>query len=155
MGWRETRLTQFVKRYDEKLFVQKNYKGIQQIMREHFQLHPYDVDGITIHCLEPAHFHVVSLTDNWMDSGTPVEWGMLPIWNRLSEIDGQKRHSFVNDEMHRNQEKREKSKERARANMMEAKAYELRDAFKKTFSDVNTASMDKTDKRKLRECKFK
>lgn len=158
MGWREHRITQYLKKYDEKLFVSVNYKGVRQILREHYTYKPYDVDGVTIQCLEPAHFHVVSLTDTWTDLGEPVDWGMLPIWQKLCEMDCWSRQSFINSEFYDLQEKAKKSKERDFENKAEAMAYELRDSFKKTFSDVNISLLDKTEHKlinKEKTVKFK
>lgn len=147
-SWTEKRLTDVVRRHDEKLFVQKNYQGVLQVLRENFVLHAYDVNGKVIHALAPAPHYVMALTDTWAPNGRPVDWGVEPLLERLKFIDGWSKQSFVNSEMALQNEKSDQSKKRDFANKTEAFAYEFRDSFKKTFSDINTASMEKIERRK-------
>lgn len=148
MSWIETRLTGVVKRHDPKLFVQRNFKGVLQVLRENYVLHPYEVDDRVIHCLSPAHYYVMALTDTWGANGNPVEWGVEPILQRLKMIDCWSSQSFVSDEMEKQNDKADRSKERDLMNRTEAAAYEMHSSFKKTFSDVNTANMNKIDLRR-------
>lgn len=149
-SWQEIRLTGAVKRHDPKLFVKKGYRGVTLVLREHFVHHAYDVDGQTIFCLEPAPHYIMALTDTWSASGIPCEWGVEPILERLKMIDGWNKQSFVNQEMEKVNEKADQSKQRETFNKIEDAAYESHSVFKKTFADINTASMKKIDKRKIK-----
>lgn len=150
MGWREYKIDSFIKRYDPKLFVQKNKDGVLQILREKYALKPYEIDDITIHCLEPSHEYIMSLTDNWGYSGKPIDWGLEPIWQKLSAIDGWKPNSFINQDFENENRKVDEEKSRSFKNKTEDFVKDFHGTFKKTFADVNTASMAKLDKRKLK-----
>lgn len=89
---------------------------------------------------------ILPLTENWSVKGTPVEWGSVPIWQRLCEIDGHKRDliGIQNSERARS----EQSRRNTLKNNTEAFVKDWRKQFSRTFSDVNVSSMEKIDKRR-------
>ena len=80
--------------------------------------------------------------------GRPVEWGAENVLNKLRAIDGWNRDLIR--EIEESNEKVEKSKDRDLDNQIEAWAYDARDAFKKDFSQFNTSSVAKKDRRRIK-----
>jgi hypothetical protein len=142
-----TKYTMALQKHDEKLFARKEPDGIIKIYEKSYTYETYDVDGDTIHFLVPSHSFIMAVTDNWSVRGKPVEWGLLPLIQKIKSIDWHNAQS----ELHRLEEENEKikkSKERDFANKAEGFASDFRDSFKKTFSDYNVASLKKKDRRK-------
>lgn len=149
-SWQETRLTGAVKRHDPKLFVKKDSYGRMVVWRESYELRPYEVDGTVIHCMESAPHFIMAFTHNWLMTGSPCEWGVDPLLERLKAIDSWSKQSFVNAEMEETNQRVDASQKRDMDNKLEAAAYESHATFKKTFSDINTANMKKIDKRRIK-----
>lgn len=92
---------------------------------------------------------VMSLTDNWSSSGTPVPWGIEPILMRLRQIDASSSDHL--SEIRKGRARREESAKREVRNNLEAGLYESRREFADAFKDINTSILDKTkDKRRIK-----
>lgn len=142
-----------VGRFDRKLYAERRGNRID-IFREDYKYRTYDVDGLTLQALKPAPYHVISLTDNWNMFGTPVEWGILPILQKLSEIDLWKRDLV--GEIESLYEKRKASEDRALQNNIEAFLYDYRRQFVRDFGEFNTSNLNKKkDRRYVDEKKLK
>lgn len=148
-SWRELRINQILKKHDEKLFLNKNYKGELQIMREKYVSNTYSFDNRVLTVYEPNHVYIMSLTEDWTSKTAPVDWGLEAISRRLKEIDGWNPDSVIS-QMRKENEKVDKSKKRDFENKVESFAYEWRDEFKKATSDINTSNLKKLDKRKIK-----
>lgn len=136
-----------LRKHDENLFARKEPDGIIKVYEKSYHYETYDVDGDTVHFLVPSPKFVMAVTDNWSVRGKPVEWGLLPLIQKIKSIDWHNAQA----ELHRIEEENEKlkkSKERDFANKAESFAYDFRDSFKKTFSDYNVASLKKKYRRK-------
>ena len=135
LGYRALVIQKELRKFDEKLFLNKNFKGELQIMRK------------------PDHY-ICSLTEDWTSKTEPVDWGLLPILEHLKSIDAQNKDSLVNqlEEMHL---KADESKKRKFKNQTEDYCrYELRDRFKKATDDVLTSNLEKIDSRRKRDQKW-
>lgn len=148
MSWAELRINKEIKKHDPKLFVKQDHRGVRSIFREAYQHHSYYFEGCSIKALIPAPHFIMALTHNWTFNGEPCEWGLEPIMRRLYEIDGWNDSSFVNSEMEKQNEKVDLASKRDMNNKLEAAAYDSYSTFKKTFADINTANMNKLDKRR-------
>lgn len=156
MTLEERRFTRIVKKHDDKLFVRQNAHNKQlEVFREGHRTASCDASDFlgpnaTLSYTIPCPFYVMSLTDNWNCSGRPAMWGELPLLARLRQIDAWDRESLASrmDEIN---EKVDQSAQKDFVNKTEDFAYEFRNQFKKTFSDVNTSNMEKIDKRRLKE----
>lgn len=138
---RMERITHHLKRYDEKLFCAKNEEGKPCVYRKGTRVETYDVDGNTIHFVRPTTSFVFAITDTWRATGTPVEWGILPIMDHLRSIDCW--HRDIASDLIAQEIKHSESSDRARQNRDEDFLREMRGTFKKTFDDVVTGNMDK------------
>lgn len=147
MDFTSNRITKAVKRYDYLLFCKRNIEGKQCIYRQGKLLESYMLDDSKVlYNVKSTPNFIFALTHNWKESGYTVDWGIEPILARLKAIDLWKRD--LADECEKNEEKHIESLARERKNTTESFLYEFRDKFKKTFSDVNTANMNKKIKKK-------
>ena len=139
---REKVISDFVKRYDDKLFCKKNAEGKLCIFREGYYYDTYalnDQDILRVLRLTP-HF-VFALTHNWKKDGCAVDWGKDIIWERLHKVDLWARD--IVGELEKQEDKHIESLDRKRRNQTEDFLYEFRDSFKKTFNDVNVSNLKK------------
>lgn len=150
LSFREQKINREVQRFDPDLFLEVNYKGIPQVLRKKYALKVYDVDGQALLVSERADQYIFALTDNWRPTGEVVEWGVIPIIQKLISIDTWKEDS-ESARLETHNEKVDKSIERDFANKTEDFAYEWRDSFKETFKDINTSNLKKLDKRRIKD----
>lgn len=150
--WRERRIEQTIKRHDPKLFLNKNYKGELQIMRESYHYVPHDIGGITIQVSTALPHYIMSLTEDWSSRTAPVDWGLDPILRRLQEIDGWRDDPF--ERLKKENEKVDEKKAKAFGSLSEDVAKEWRKEFKKHTSDLLTHSMGGKDPRQKGDRKY-
>lgn len=101
----------------------------------------YDVYRKSQFACKPPHL-IFSLTDTWTASGIPRNWGIDVILDRLKAHDLWSRADFVENYM-KSLEKDEEIRDKDRRNNIEAFLYDFAGQFRKTFSDVNTSTMNK------------
>lgn len=145
MGRAET-ITRAIKRHDRELYCEKNREGKLCVYRKGSRVEPYDVNGHLINFVRPAPYFVFALTENWKTNGVPVEWGIVPILERLKAIDLWNRD--LAEECIRSTEKTTQAIERDRKNSTESFLKEFRTQFARATNGVNTANLDKIDRRK-------
>lgn len=78
---------------------------------------------------------VLVLTDDWTDLGTPVEWGIEPVLNRIKAMDLWRDDQKIN-RLQAEQERKEQDRKRMQRNEMMAVASELRKDFARATDDV-------------------
>lgn len=143
MDYELYRANKLAKKFDKDLMARRNIDGTLQICQMVRKWEPIDICGLTVlYPYESPHL-VFNCTDNWSANGTPVSWGYEPLYQKLREISLDRRDALF-QEMEIIRQKSQDAKERALRNKCEDIAYETRDIFKKTFSDVNTSTMDKS-----------
>lgn len=126
-------LTRHLKRYDRRLSAQYAGNGMINIVFS---------DAL-------INNHVMCITDNWNESGTPVLWGIEPIIQRLRQI-----NASESSHLEEIKKRREKAKERSEKdfkNQIRDGLHDRRKQFAKSFEDINTSTLDKTkDKRRIK-----
>ena len=122
-----------VKAYDYCLYAERMGNGVINIFRNHPSR------------LGPTQF-VMSITHNWQANGQSVEWGELPLINRLSAMDAMSNPELF-EEIVASYKKREESEGREMRNSFEAMAADMYPAFKKTFYDTNRTGLEKQTRR--------
>lgn len=151
---RAERITSAVKTHDSQLYCERNMEGKLCIFRNGYSWENHHLaDGNLLRVLRPTPHLVFALTNNWSIRGEAVDWGIEPVMARLKAMD-----LWNNDLVARLEEqeiKDEESSARQRQNTTESFLYEFRSQFKKTFENVNTASMAKHDLRKKNEKRIK
>jgi len=138
------RVNGLVKRFDKNLMARRSKEGVIQVCQLIRKWHPFEIDSEVVLYPEDVPHLVFSLTDNWGVSGKKVSWGYLPLYQKMTEISLDRRDEMLKEIDIQNQKARE-SKDRDLKNHFESAAYETRDIIRKTFSDFNTASMNKHD----------
>lgn len=152
--WRLNKLEKALRKHDHKLRVKRSHTGKVQVFRLTKRCEWVSVDNIKVGFLLDSFDYVLSLTDDWSANGNSVEWGVEPVLARLKAIDLWSNENFMEEFLKQDKEV-EESKKRDFHNNTEAFLYDFRNQFKKTFNDVNTANMSKTDIRKVNERKRK
>lgn len=143
-------ITRAVKQYDRELYCGRDKEGKLCIFRKSLRWEAYELEeNVVLRVARPAPHLVFPLTDNWKSQGMPVDWGVMPILDRL------RAHDLHNRDLVRELEKEyDKNKEqlaRESHNQAEACASEMRNQFKKAFADVNTSSMAKIERKRKDE----
>jgi hypothetical protein len=139
---RVERISSAVQSHDWKLYCAKDIAGKLCIFRKSQRVETFYLDDTTvIHSVRPAPHFVMALTHNWKANGIPVDWGLEPILARVKSLDLWNR-DIVSD-LEVQEEKHLESCERDRKNKTEDFLHEFRSDFKRTFSDVNTSTLDK------------
>jgi hypothetical protein len=128
--------------------------GIPAIFRRTYRAEVHDLDGDSLVVLKDAPHFVFALSDNWSANGKPVDWGLEPIMARLKAMDIWGRQSIV-DELINEYEKASESKDKDRQNNIESFLYEMHSKVKKSWSDINTSTLSKKDRRRDDEKKLK
>lgn len=149
MKFREHAITRSIREYDRDLYA-KSTHGRVDIMRKNASYESYDIDGERVLFLRPADQLVMSLTDNWSASGEPRDWGIEPILARLRAMDLWSRPEFF-EEIELGNEKVRESEKRDLSNNVESFLYDFRSAFKRTFADYNMSTVNKFDRRRLKD----
>lgn len=152
--WREIRIEQTLKSYDPELFLNKDYKGRLQVMRNGKTYQSHNAGDFEIQVLTPSPHYIMSLTSDWSPKGEPVDWGLEPLLRRLQEIDDWGSESSFERMLAQN-ERKNQLKERAMKGLTEDVAKEWRKDFIKHTGDIICHSMDKTkDPRKKGDRKY-
>lgn len=136
MDSRVREVNRVVKGYDRDLVAQREGNGAIHIYRK------------TENPADPLHF-VTALTDTWTVRGTPRDWGLEVLHDRLVAHDLWKNETIMERIMAKTQ-KNEESRERSRKNNTEAFLQEFRRQFARATDGINTSSLAKIDRRALK-----
>ncbi len=147
-------LTKHLKAHDRELYCAKNNNHILCVYRNGYRSEVYDVDGHTIVYNRPSPHYIFALTDTWSTNGKSVDWGIEPILARIKAGDLWNNPKFVED-LIASYELDEKTREKDQRNNIESFLLDFRRQFAKTFSDVNTSTIKKKDRRFADEKKIK
>lgn len=140
--------TRAVKSYERNLFCAPNLQGVLCIFRNSKRFVPVCVtDDFKLLNLVVDKQFVFALTDTWFPNGVPRVWGIDRVLDRLREHDLQARERFF-EEMDAQNERVQKSKDRAISNELEAIASEYRRDFAKATNDILIHSLSKDEPRK-------
>jgi hypothetical protein len=137
-----------VKGHDRELMARRNNEGKILILRQSKRFVPFhqSENETYFHLVDSPHL-VCALTDSWSVSGKPVEWGSMPIIERLKLHDVWNNEEFIR-RFEEYEDNLEKSKARQMRNQNEAFLGEVHSKFKKDWKDINTSNMDKSESRR-------
>lgn len=106
-----------------------------------YNVHRIDQESYLLSLVEDGDF-LFALTEDFSTKTNPVEWGVLPILQKLKEMDRWARGGEdLFDEMWKHNEKIDESVSRARSHVLEDSLREMHRGFKKATNDVNTAGL--------------
>jgi len=129
------RLTKELKLYSRDLYADRGPNGAVQIYRKATRYESYEFEGKTLTVALPLPQLILHLTDNWLPSGTPVEWGIEPICWKIRKMDSHRDDSYF-EEMLKVREMDEESRKQSRKNEFRAIAADLRKDFAKATNDI-------------------
>lgn len=138
---RVKQITEYVRKYDDKLFCAKNAEGKLCVYRKENVVDWYEYEGCAIGFVRPAPNLIFALTDDWTVKGKPVDRGLTPIYFRLQQIDIWKRD--LAKESIDSVEKDKASIDRAVDNHIESFLIENRREFARRTNDINTSTLNK------------
>lgn len=141
-------ISRLLKRYDSDLYPKQFADGALGIMRKKRLWDFYRLNDGTVlwHGFEADQL-VLPITDNWTESGKPVDWGIEPILGQIQKLDAW-RDDGDYDRFVKDRERRKENKERERRNEFRALAYDCRREFAQATNEINTSTLDKTEKRR-------
>lgn len=125
-------LTETLQAHDKRLYAERMPDGSIHVFREN----SYVPLGF-----KPSPHFVVALTEDWTLDGRPVEWGALPLIDKIKSIDTWNK-GFTADDLIERYKRAYDSQDKQRKNMTEDFFRDARGAFKKDFSEINTSNMD-------------
>lgn len=143
-------LTKHLKGWDRDLFASRMEDGSIHISRYHTYWVPFEFDEKKFLYAKQCPVFVIALTDNWLVTGKPVDWGIEPLMRKIMEMD-QWRDDSMYDNLVKDRERKEENRKREFRNNVKALAYDLRTEFAKATNDINTSLLAKTDKRRLKD----
>lgn len=144
-------MNRLLKRYDSDLVSRRYMDGALAILRKR---RGYDFYRMPGDCVLWFGFDweqlVLPLTDNWIETGKPVDWGIEPILAQMQKIDGWRDDSDY-DRFCEDRQRRRDNKQRAFRNEMRARAYDLRRDFARATNDINTSSLNRIERRRIHD----
>lgn len=148
---RAERITEYIRNHDDKLICKMDaIAGTLCIYRKTLKFETYDIDGERVTFSLPDLHFVTALTDNWNRNGKPVDWGLLPIMDRIRRIDLWQNEVMV-QKMISEYEKADEDERKKRMDRHEAQADVFRHDFQKSFGDHVVGNLIDKDKEKKRK----
>lgn len=140
--------TRALKQYDSDLYAGRTKDGLPCVFRKSKR---YDLvgewDGMKLLNLRDDIQFVFALTDNWLASGKPRDWGIDFVLQKIKSIDALANERFL-EEIDEQNENVEKSRARALKNEMEAFWSHERRRFAKATDGILTHSLSKDEPKK-------
>lgn len=136
-------LNRALKRYDRSLVARKQGEKII-VYRKSKRLEPYP--ECNLFWVRDVEDYIFALTENWGLHGEAADWGIEPVMARLKSID--LAYNDVIGNLDRQYYEDERRRKKERISRKEDMLREVRPVFRDVFKDVNTASMEKIDKRR-------
>jgi hypothetical protein len=143
-------LTKHLKKYDSDLFAERLDNGVIQISRHKNYWIPFQYEGKKYLYAKSVPHYVTVLTDTWLVTGKPRDWGIEPLMARIRDMDGYRNDTML-DQVRAVRERNEADKLRGMRNDFRAIAADMRKDFAKATSDINTSTVNKIDKRRLKD----
>lgn len=142
-------INRHVQRYDRELFAERNKERIVLIKRRNFRWVPYEFEGATYCNLVPSPQFIFALTNNWRANGSPVEYGAEWVLSKLKGQDLWEDKDLI-AKLDAENDKVDERKRRDFKNKTEDYLYDRHSQIKKAWSDINTSSLSKIEKRRIR-----
>lgn len=149
MGWHEMRITKLVKKFDRKLYAERS-GGVIKILRESTKYDLVEIEeGLNVLVQRSTPHFVCALTQDWTMRTAPVEWGLIPIWEKFLQMDSWNRDVLA--EVEEKNTKHDQGVEKNFKNSRESFLREIRKPFARDFNDVNTSNLAKIDRRRIQD----
>lgn len=140
--------TKVLKRYDPDLFAGRTNMGMPAVFRKYKRFEPVvETEGFKLMNLRTEVQLVFALTDNWLMSGKPRDWGIDDVLDRVQRSDLQANEKLI-EEMDAQNEEVDKIKKKDLRNQVENFWIDERRRFAKATDDILTHSLSKDEPRK-------
>ena len=140
--------TRALKQYDRDLYAGRSKDGLPCVFRRSKR---YEVvgewDDFKLLNLREDKQFIFALTDNWLASGKPRDWGIDFVLQKIKSIDALANERFL-EEIDAENERIEKSRARSLKNEMEAFWSHERRRFAKATDGILTHSLSKDEPKK-------
>ncbi len=148
--------TKALRSYDRDLFAGRTKDGVPCVFRKAKRFEPVWVtdDFKLLNLIESKQF-VFAITDNWMATGTPRDWGIDDVLDKVKKSDALANQALF-DEMDAHNEKVDQIKKKDTRNDIESFWIDERKRFAKATDDILTHSLSKDEpKRRLKDRSIK
>ena len=144
-------VSRLLKRYDSDLIPKRFGDGTLGIFRKRkaYDFYRFHEEKKVFWFIREWEDLVLPVTDNWTESGTPVDQGIEPIFWKIQQLDSW-RNDGDYEQFCLNRDRRRANKDRAFKNEMRARAAYCRREFAKSVNDINTSSLTKIDNRRTK-----
>ena len=129
------RLTKELKTYSKDLYADRGPNGNVQVYRRATRYESYEFEGKTLTVSLPLPQLILHLTDNWLPSGKPVEWGIEPLRSKIRSIDSHRDDSYF-EKMVKEREEIDSINKQSKRNEFKAIASDMRKDFAKATNDI-------------------
>ncbi len=144
-------INRHLKKYDPDLFAERsNESDLIGIYRRTVRWESYSYYGVNLSVSRPHLEPVTYLTNTWTIHGTPVDWGIEPVIDRIRSLDAWNQDRFYED-LVEERERAAQNKQRALKNEIRARAADMRKDFAKAVNDINTSTLDRVDSRRIKD----
>lgn len=147
---RTKKLTQELKRHDRDLYVVRQPSGMHQVYRRSVRWETHEFEGQMLRVSRPNPQFVLPLTHDWSLQGKPVEWGIEPLLAEIKARDNWRDDSAF-EEMKKRRDREASNRERENRNEFRARAADMRRDFARATNDINTSSLEKVDRRRMKD----
>jgi hypothetical protein len=151
MSWRLASYTKALRRYDGELFAGRTKDGVPCVFRRIKRWMPITkADGFKLMVLKEDKEFIFALTDTWLATGQPREWGVDHVLSRIREIDTQANEDLIRKWDEQN-ERVDQSRQRHFDNEAEAFLKDNRRQFVKEMEEIApmARSLPRNEKRKI------
>jgi hypothetical protein len=145
-----TQLSRLLKRYDSDLFPKRSMDGALGVYRKKKRYQFFDFQGSVLLYSQEYDELILPVTDTWVETGVPVDWGIEPILWQIQKTDSW-RDDTQYDRFCQEREERKRNRERAFRNEIRAIASDTRREFAEATNEINTSTLDKIDSRRRKD----
>ena len=143
-------LTRALKSYDRYLYAERSSSSeLIGVYRNNVRWDTYEWYGSQLSVSRLSPEPVMFLTTTWNIHGQPVDWGIEPVMARLRESDCWNHDNL--DEVTAQNEALKRNKDQSQSNELRAMAADMRKDFAKATNDINTSSLKKLEKRRIKD----
>jgi hypothetical protein len=130
-----------LKGHDKRLFAVRASTGVVHVLRQADKWEAADAldERLAESRLKPQ--YIMALTDNWTQTGNPVDWGIEPIMERIRSMDSWSRSEGILDGMIQKRQRQREDQKRALNNNLRARAADMRKDFARATNDIRFAGI--------------
>lgn len=150
MDSRTRTLNKHLRAYDRDLYAERFESGVIHIFRKVTTWVHFELNGTKFGYAKTTPLFIIALTDNWLLTGNPVQWGIEPLMSKIRDMDNWREDSTYTNIV-KEREQLQRNQERSARNNVRALAADMRRDFARATNDINTSTLKKIEKRRLKD----